>query len=142
MYQSSWSLQEVADVDRTKRVAGSEVLGLDASGLATEISDLIDSSSETASTNTVDDSATGPQLDSVPDTANGHGQLEIDFADIQTLSSAHLGGLIRANREARGMNVALVLVNVCDPVKEIFSLTRLDRMFTFVEKRANVNAMA
>ncbi len=58
-------------------------------------------------------------------------RVEVDFADVQSLSSANLGGLIQVNREARGLGADLVLTNVGDPVRDIFKLTRLDRMFTF-----------
>jgi len=56
-------------------------------------------------------------------------RVEVDFANVATVSSASLGGLIQVNREARGLEVPLVLVNVCESVRDILTITRLDRMF-------------
>ncbi|MGB7345137.1 MAG: STAS domain-containing protein [Pirellulaceae bacterium] len=55
--------------------------------------------------------------------------LEIDFGYVQAISSATLSGLIQIHREARVLGVSLELVNMIDPVREIFKLTRLDRLF-------------
>jgi ABC-type transporter Mla MlaB component len=72
-------------------------------------------------------------------------QVAIDFAGVTTLSSANLNGLIQANRQARELEYAVVLVNVGDSIRDILSLTRLDRLFTLEcaesldEKSSNID---
>lgn len=67
-----------------------------------------------------------------PEHPNVDRQVAIDFSGVTTLSSANLGGLVRANREAREMEYSVVLVNVGDSIREILALTRLDRLFASI----------
>ncbi|TWT55082.1 STAS domain protein [Rubripirellula amarantea] len=57
--------------------------------------------------------------------------LNLDFASVDRITSAGLNGLIRMNTKFRSHGVRLVLVNVPTPVREVFELTRLERMFEF-----------
>ncbi len=55
--------------------------------------------------------------------------LNLDFTEIDWLSSAGLNQLIGINRQARSSGVRLVLTNVQQGVRDMFELTRLVRMF-------------
>lgn len=58
-------------------------------------------------------------------------QLNIDFKEISRLNSAGLNGLIGMNTSARNHGVRLVLVDVQDSIRDVFVVTRLERMFEF-----------
>ena len=58
-------------------------------------------------------------------------QLILDLASVDRISSAGLNGLIQMNSKSRSQGVRLVLVNVSSSVREVFELTRLERMFEF-----------
>ena len=58
-------------------------------------------------------------------------ELTVDFSDIGRLTSIALNELINMNRQARTRGVQLVLANVSDSLRDIFTLTRLERMFNF-----------
>ena len=59
--------------------------------------------------------------------------LTLDFESIGWLSSDGLNELITINRKARTHGVRLVLANLQDPVRRVFALTRLERMFELAE---------
>ena len=63
--------------------------------------------------------------------------LSIDMSEINMLGSVGLNELINVNRQARLRGVELVLANVQDPVRDIFALTRLERMFQFAKLKLN-----
>ena len=58
-----------------------------------------------------------------------HGlQIVVDLAEIEFMDSSGLGAIIgcyKATQESGGM----LLCNVCDNVKEVFTLTHMDRIF-------------
>lgn len=58
-------------------------------------------------------------------------ELEIDMSQISFLSSVGLNELININRQAKIRCVEIVLADVQDQVRDIFALTRLERMFKF-----------
>jgi anti-anti-sigma factor len=57
--------------------------------------------------------------------------LNLDFKDIHWISSAGLNELIGINSMTRSQGVKLILLNVPDKVRDVFELTRLERMFEF-----------
>ncbi len=57
--------------------------------------------------------------------------LKLDFKQIHWISSAGLNELIGINSQARSHGVRVVLVNVPPSVRDIFAITRLERMFEF-----------
>ena len=59
--------------------------------------------------------------------------LTLDFETITWLSSEGLNELIAINRQVRTHGVRLVLANVQEPVRRVFALTRLERMFELAE---------
>ena len=59
--------------------------------------------------------------------------LTLDFESIAWVSSEGLNELISINRKARTHGVRLVLANLQAPVRRIFALTRLERMFELAE---------
>ena len=58
-------------------------------------------------------------------------RLNLDLQRVERISSAGLNELIGINSLARSRGVRLVLLDVQDSVREIFALTRLERMFEF-----------
>lgn len=57
--------------------------------------------------------------------------LNLDFKEIDWISSAALNELIGINSQARSQGVRIVLVDVQQSVRDVFALTRLERMFEF-----------
>ena len=62
--------------------------------------------------------------------------LNLDFQEIDWLSSVGLNQLIGINSKARANGVRLVLTNVQENVRKVFRLTRLERMFDLAEMAA------
>ncbi len=59
------------------------------------------------------------------------GCLNLDFKDIHWISSAGLNELIGIKSVARSQGVRLILLDVPETVRDVFALTRLERMFEF-----------
>jgi anti-anti-sigma factor len=57
--------------------------------------------------------------------------LFVDMSDIERITSEGLNELIGLNSEARGSGVSVQLLDVCPAVRDVFKLTRLERMFEF-----------
>ena len=57
--------------------------------------------------------------------------LNVDFGKIDRISSVGLNGLIQMNSKSRNHGVRLVLIDVPRTVREVFKLTRMERMFEF-----------
>ena len=58
-------------------------------------------------------------------------EVKLDLKSIERISSAGVNELIGIHTEARSRGVRLVLLNVSESVREVFSLTRLERIFEF-----------
>ena len=58
-------------------------------------------------------------------------QLNLDLKRVERITSAGLNELIGINTLARSHGIRLVLLDVQESVREIFALTRLERMFEF-----------
>lgn len=58
-----------------------------------------------------------------------HPRLIISFAGVDHLSSAALGTLIIINNKVKGRNGQLRLSNINHQISEVFSITKLDRLF-------------
>lgn len=58
-------------------------------------------------------------------------QLNLDLGRVERLTSAGLNELIGINSQARNFGIRLVLLDVQESVREVFALTRLERMFEF-----------
>ena len=58
-------------------------------------------------------------------------QLNLDLKKVEGITSAGLNELIGINSQARNRGIRLVLLDVQESVREIFNLTRLERMFEF-----------
>lgn len=56
-------------------------------------------------------------------------EVKLDLQRIERINSTGLNKLIGMSRKARNSGVRLVLLNVQDSVRDIFVLTRLERMF-------------
>lgn len=58
-------------------------------------------------------------------------RLNLNFKHIEHLNSEGLNELIGINQQARNHGVQLVLMDVQEPIRQVFKLTRLERMFEF-----------
>ncbi len=58
-------------------------------------------------------------------------QLNLDLGRVEKITSAGLNELIGINCRARSHGIRLVLLDVQDSVRDIFALTRLERIFEF-----------
>jgi anti-anti-sigma factor len=57
--------------------------------------------------------------------------LYLDLKQVERITSAGLNELIGINSLARSRGIRLILLDAQDSVREIFALTRLERMFEF-----------
>lgn len=61
--------------------------------------------------------------------------LLLNFSDVRFLSSAALGKLIKLDKKIKQGGGKLVLSNIRPEIEEIFSITRLDRLFVIKESQ-------
>ncbi len=60
----------------------------------------------------------------------------LDFNNVEHLSSAALGMLINLNNKIRQGNGQLRLANIKPQIKDVFQITKLDKLFKIFENRA------
>ena len=65
------------------------------------------------------------------------GCLHLDFKDVDRITSVGLNQLIGINNQARNCGMRLVLLDVQESVRDIFAMTRLERLFEFASSSAN-----
>ncbi len=65
----------------------------------------------------------------------GRADLIVDFFGVDFAGSAALSGMVRLQKLCRKQGGRLVLCNLCPTVFEVFRLTRLVPLFTFVADR-------
>lgn len=71
----------------------------------------------------------------------GHERLVIDLSGVVSLNSASLGPLVQKLRESQESKGRLALTGVTSPaLKEIFALTRFDKVFPIFATRAEAIA--
>ena len=61
----------------------------------------------------------------------------LDFTHVEYLSSAALGMLINVNERIKQRNGQLRLANIRPQIKEVFDITKLNRLFRLCEGRQN-----
>jgi anti-sigma B factor antagonist len=62
-------------------------------------------------------------------------KLLLDFAQVDHLSSAALSMLINVHNRIKQRNGQLRLANIKPPIREVFEITKLNRLFTLYEGR-------
>jgi anti-sigma B factor antagonist len=70
----------------------------------------------------------GDQLASLLDDA-GRKKLVLNFSRVEFMSSAALGMLATLHRKARAAGAKLVLCAIDDNIREVFTITKLDKQF-------------
>ena len=60
----------------------------------------------------------------------GRKKILLNFGNVEFLSSAALGKLITLNRKLQGVRGRLVLCGITKEIREVFEITRLDKLFT------------
>lgn len=61
--------------------------------------------------------------------AGGVDVIELDLGEMRVMTSATLNELITLNTRAKSRGVRLVLTNMADNLRDVFAITRLERMF-------------
>jgi anti-sigma B factor antagonist len=64
-----------------------------------------------------------------------HPKILIDFANVDHLSSAALGMLININSKVKARNGNLRLANIKSSIREVFVITKLDKLFRILGSR-------
>ena len=62
--------------------------------------------------------------------------VHMDLEHLHRISSAGLNELINMNRQSKSRGARFVLENVHESLRDVFALTRLERMFEFAEHSA------
>jgi anti-sigma B factor antagonist len=76
--------------------------------------------------------ATSEEFDVVLNGAVGEtANIVLDFADLDYLASAGLRCLIAAHKKLKARQGSLSIINVTDPVREVFEITGLEDVFDF-----------
>ena len=70
----------------------------------------------------------GEQLFSLVD-QDGRRKLLLNFGNVEYLSSAALGKLITLNKKVQGAGGKLILCNIDPQIREVFEITKLDKLF-------------
>jgi anti-sigma B factor antagonist len=70
----------------------------------------------------------GEQLFSLVD-ESGRKKLLLNFGNVEYMSSAALGKLITLNKKIQAVGGKLVLCNIDPQIREVFEITRLDKLF-------------
>jgi anti-sigma B factor antagonist len=63
----------------------------------------------------------------------GRKKVVLDFENVEFLSSAALGHLIKLRKRAKAAESKVVLTNIRDTIFEVFSITGLDQEFTITK---------
>lgn len=69
-----------------------------------------------------------------------HPKLLLDFANVDHLSSAALGMLINCNKRVKDRNGMLRLCNIRPQIQDVFTITRLDKIFRILPTRPDALA--
>ncbi len=67
-------------------------------------------------------------------------KLLLNFANVEFLSSAALGKLITLNKKRKANNAILKLCGIRPDIYEVFSITKLDKLFDIQEDEADAVA--
>ncbi len=59
------------------------------------------------------------------------GKMLLNFQDVRFMSSSMLGALVTVSKKCKAAEVKLKLSNIAADLKEIFTMTRLDKLFEF-----------
>lgn len=62
--------------------------------------------------------------------------IELDLGEMQIMTSNTLNELITLNTRAKSCGVRLVLTNLADNLRDIFAITRLERMFELAQSNS------
>jgi anti-sigma B factor antagonist len=62
-------------------------------------------------------------------------KIVLDFTNVEYLSSAALGKLITMDKKAKAAGAKLKLCSIRSDIKEVFKITRLDKLFQIVDNR-------
>ncbi len=81
----------------------------------------------------------GEEIDTVVTEAPSPSMV-LDFTDVEHLSSSALGMLITLNSRLQDQSGGLRMINVGDPICEVFRITRLDKVLAMADDYAAARA--
>lgn len=61
----------------------------------------------------------------------------LDFQNVQFMSSSMLGKLVKIQKQCQGFKVKLKLSSVSDDIRQVFKITRLDKVFDLEKDEAS-----
>jgi len=64
---------------------------------------------------------------------DGHKKVLLNFRNVEFMSSAMLGKLITLFKKLQAQRGRLILCNITDEIKEVFKITKLDKLFTILD---------
>ena len=62
----------------------------------------------------------------------GRRKIVLNFGNVEFLSSAALGKLITLNRKVQAVRGKLILCTISKEIREVFEITKLDKLFTIL----------
>ena len=65
---------------------------------------------------------------------DGRRKLLLNFGNVEYLSSAALGKLITLNKKVQSAGGRLILCNIAEQIREVFEITKLNKLFTIHEE--------
>src|SRR4051794_8852669 len=64
---------------------------------------------------------------------DGHKKVLLNFRNVEFMSSAMLGKLITLFKKLQAQRGRLILCNITDEIKEVFKITKLDKLFSILD---------
>lgn len=61
--------------------------------------------------------------------ASSEDRVVLDFSKVEFMSSSMLGKLVQVHKKCQGFKVKLKLASVSPDIREVFKITRLDKLF-------------
>ena len=80
----------------------------------------------------------GQELIKLADQANG--KLLLDFSGVSFMSSAMIGKIVLLNKKCQSNKTTVKLCSISPTIKEVFEITRLDKVFKIYDTEADALA--
>jgi anti-sigma B factor antagonist len=84
--------------------------------------------------------ALGTELVNLMNTKCEHGKMLVNFEPVKFMSSAMLGQLVTLHKQCKTAKVELKFCSISPDIMQVFTLTRLDKLFDIQTTEANALA--
>ena len=68
------------------------------------------------------------------------GKMLLNFQEVRFMSSSMLGALVTVSKKCKAAEVKLKLSNIADDLMQVFTMTRLDKLFEFHDDESDALA--